>query len=700
MKKKLFSIVLALVMLLSMLPLTAFAESTLPIVIVSGYSSSQIYEFNDDGTIKDKVWGLQAGGILTAIAKRIPGLTLANLEYMMNKNPEKIEQQVADAVMEIFAHFQLNPDGTPNYNTGTWPTDPAQSNMEYINANLETDPYIKGTIHEKRYTPYLVKRLGAANVYQFSSDWRLTAIECALSLAKYIKAVKAYSGARQVNIFSESHGGQVTGTYLSLCSIVDKGGEDASRLASLLGIEESALKDYFDLGDVHNAIMNSPAVGGVQLAYDLIKGGDQLKMDYQQIVSFVEYGNNPLKDIVGGNEYVWESEYEWLLGCVKLEKFGTLVNNVIQKHCLPLVLSLGSMWDFLALGYYDEIKASYLDTEEKALAYAPMIARCDYAHYVVMENLNENLTYARNHGVNVNIFAGTDITTATGSQVNGDCLIAAKTAAGAKTLDAAYRFNDGYKTDYSDSAVTCTDPSHDHVSPRLNLDAAYGYLPENTWYIEGQYHAQYAYDSYAFSLTNAILFDETVKDIYTSAEYPQFEVTYNAKLGLHAKFDNSVYGTLTKDDKALVVTNLSEKSNMEITGIKVEGMDIKFDDAIGKTVKLGESITLPFSGDIPDADMKNVKITIYFIEDNTVCPLDSRTFNFVVKGGQPITFDTENPVIKDGADSEGWLKDIANRLNAFDMPTKLKAIVLSFVRLIRTLINAFGLIGADAKAGA
>ncbi|MDD6021500.1 MAG: hypothetical protein PUB94_02440 [Oscillospiraceae bacterium] len=697
MKERLLSIVLALVMLMTMLPLTAFAESTLPIVIVSGYSSSQIYEFNEDGTIKDKIWGLEVSKILAAIRNKIPDFTPDKLEITAEKQPEVLKQVLLSVVRDFLEIFALNPDGTPNYNTGTWPTDPAMSNMEYINANLESDPYISGAIHEKRYTPYLVERLGAANVYQFSCDWRMTAIECAFNLAKYVKAVKKYSGSSQVNIFSESHGGQVTGTYLSLCAIVDKGGDDASRLAALLGIEEASLKDYFDLGDVHNALMNSPAVGGVQLAYDFIKGGDQLNIDYQQILSFYEYANNPLHSVVGGNEYVWESEYEWLLGCVKLENFGKLLNDLIQNYALTAVLSLGSMWDFLALGYYDEIKASYLDTEEKALAYAPMIARSDYTHYVVMENLHENLTYAREHGVNVNIICGTDITTATGSQVNGDCLIAAKTASGAKTLDAGYRFNDGYKTDYTDSGVTCTDPSHDHVSPRLNLDAAYGYLPENTWYIEGQYHAQYAFDSYAFSLTNALLLDETIRDIYTSAKYPQFEVTYNAKLGLHAQFDNSLYGTLTKNDTALVVTNLSEKSNIEITGIKVEGMDITFDGAVGTTVKLGESVTLPFTGEVPDADMKNVKITIYFIEDETVCPLDSRTFNYVVRGGQKIEFDSENPVIKDGEDSQGWLQDIASRLDNYDLPTKLKAIVLSFVRLIKTLISACSALGAQAK---
>lgn len=697
MKKKLISIALALVMLLTMLPLTAFAESTLPLVIVSGYSSSQIYEFDDDGNITKKLWGIEGGeGTTSTLLNFLPELAAPTFEYLINNNPALLEQKLGEGAMAVMDHFMLNPDGTAKYNSDTWPKTAAESNMKYIYDHVEEDPNLEGAMHEARYLPYLTERLGAENVYQCCVDWRKTAIECAFTLGQYVKDVKAHSGARQVNIFCESHGGQVTGTYLSLCSIVDKGGEDAERLATLLEVEKSELKNYFDLSDVHNVMMNSPAVGGVQLAYDLIKGGDQLRFDVPVIMEFVEYATNPLYSVAGGNEYTWESNFEEILRGVEVEKINALTNGILQNHCLPLVLSLGSMWDFMALGKYDEIKASYLNTEEKALAYAPMIAKSDYTHYVVMENLNENLTYAREHGVNVNIVVGTDITTVSGGQVNGDGLIDANTASGAKTLAVGCRFNDGYKTDYTDDAVTCTDPTHNHVSPSLNLDGAYAYLPENTWYVEGQFHAQYAVDKYVWALNDAILFDETVTDVYSSEEFPQFNVTYNAKLGVHAQFDDSLYGTVTKDDKALIITNLSEKSNVEITGIKVEGMDIKF-NAAGKTLKVGESVKIPFTGDIPDVDGQNVKITVYFMEDNSVWALDSRTFNFVIRGGQPIEYDESNPIIDENSTSTDLVKDLTAKYDNFDMSAKIKAIVSAAVRLFKVIIAVFGNAGAGSE---
>lgn len=691
MKKKLISIALALVMLLTMLPFAAFAESTLPLVIVSGYSSSQIYEFDDEGNITKKLWGIEGGeGTTSTLLNFLPELAAPTFEYLINNDPALLEKKLGEGAMAVMDHFMLNPDGTSKYNSDTWPKTAAESNMKYIYDHVEEDPKLEGAMHEARYLPYLTERLGAENVYQCCVDWRKTAIECAFTLGQYVKDVKAYSGASQVNIFCESHGGQVTGTYLSLCSIVDKGGENAAKLATLLGVEEAELKNYFDLSDIHNVMMNSPAVGGVQLAYDLIKGGDGLHFDVPLIMQFVEYALNPLYSVSGGNEYTWEANLEAILQCVEVERIDALVDGILQNHCLPLVLSLGSMWDFMALGKYDEIKASYLDTEEKALAYAPMIAKSDYTHYVVMENLNENLTYAREHGVNVNIVVGTDLTTVSGGQVNGDGLIDAHTASGAKTLDVGCRFNDGYKTNYSDSAVTCTDPTHNHVSPSMNLDAAYGYLPENTWYVEGQFHAQYAVDKYVWDLTNAILFDETIEDIYSSEKYPQFNVTHNAKLGVHAAFDNSVYGTVTKADTALVVTNLSEKSDIEITGITVSGMDISFDTAAGTTVKLGESVTLPYTGEIPDVDGKNVKVTVLFIADDTVCPLGSRTFNYVIRGGQPVEFDEANPIINEKSDSDSWIKDLVSKLDSFSWPAKLKALILALVKAVRVMFTAFG----------
>ena len=687
MKKKIFSVLLAVVMLFSAVQIAVFATDAeeLPLILVAGYSSSKIFLFDDEGNIQEKIWSLNASDIINEIMRKLPGLGIGGIEYAAKKNTKALEKAIGETIKAVFEKMVRNPDGTPKYNTGAWPKKPEESNMEYIYANIEND-YVKGALHEKRYTPIVSERLGAENVFQFSVDWRQEAVLCALDLAKYIKAVKEYTGARKVNIFSESHGGQTTGTYLSLCSIVDKGGKAAEDLAELLGLEYGELKNYFDLNDVNNVVMDSPAIGGVQMAYDLV--GGNLHVDSTTILEFVESGNNFIVAITGGNEYVTEAEFEWLIAFLTLDNINELLGRVVQNYLLEVVFSLGSFWDLIPYEYYDEVKAMYLTTDELKEAYAPMIEKTDYEHYVVMANYNENLTYARSKGVDANIIVGTDIPTVTGSTVNGDGLIAANTASGAKLSGYGYRFADGYKTDYSDDGITCLDPTHDHVSPKMHIDAAYSYLPENTWFIEGQYHAQYAYDEYALELVNYLLFSDDVADIYSNEDYPQFETTYNAKYAIHAEFDNSIHGTLTKGDTALVVKNVSANSNVKLVSIKVEGMDIDFGNVNGKKIKLGESIVLPFTGEVPDADMKNVTVTFYYLEDNALFSLNSRTFNYTVKGGAPIAFDRDNPLVKASVKpiyiSE---KDVKNGLSNFDFVTRIKAMVLSVVRVFTMLRN-------------
>ena len=688
MGKKLLSVVLALVMLVTALPMAVFAaDYNLPVVIDSGYSSSQIFEFDDEGNIIGKIWGLDVGGILTMAVKDIPELTTANLELFMNKNPEKLRKQLIVAMSNAIEKMKRNPDGTPKYNSGTWPKTPQESNMQYIYDNMDSIEYLKGTIHEKRYTPILCEKLGAENVFQFSTDWRQEIIFCAFDLGKYIKSVLDYTGADKVNVFSESHGGQTTGTYISLCSLVDEGGEKAQKLASLLGVEYDELKTYFNLDYINNAVLNSPAIGGVQLAYDLLSGKSHF--DVTRIVEFVEYGNNPFKELVGGDEYIWESEYEWLLAFLTLDKTNNFFNSIVlDDEIMSAVLSLGSMWDFIDVEHYDEIKAMKLDTAEKQAAYAPMIERTDFSHYYVMNNLNHYLTYAREHGVNVNIVCGTDITTATGSTINGDCLVAAKTASGAKVTDYGYRFSNGYTTDVNDPAVTCTDASHNHVSPRMNLDGAYGYLPENTWYIEGQFHAQYAYDNYALPLTNRLLLDGDLADVHADPNFPQFETTYNAKLGVHAKFDNSVSGRADSSDTALVIENVSRKSGIELISLKVEGADVQLENVRGKKIKMGESVSIPLKSAIADKGMTNFTVTVYYLEDNSVMAMDGRTFNFTVNNPELADYDASEPFTSVKMKPIYMTsEDVVDELSNFDFFTMIRAFVLSVVRMFRAVID-------------
>jgi hypothetical protein len=692
MKKRLCSLMLVCVLLLCALPLAALAGGTVPVIVIGGYSSPQIYLFDDEGNIQEKVWGLSLQKALDVFKKDIPELTAANFNAMMNRDPKYIADQFSKGVLEIAQYMKRSPDGTPLFNTGTWPKSAEESNMAYINAHRADNPYLDTAVREKRFTPVLCELIGEKNVYSFSVDWRQNAIECARDLGTFIVDVRRHAGAPKVNILCESHGGETTLTYVSLCAIVQKGGEDKQKLGELLALDDAKLSELFNLSYLNNVCADSPALG-VQLAYDLVTG--QTHFDMPRLIEYLQYANNPLQKLTGGEQYTWESDWELFVNSLSLNNLNKLVNRLIQNtEIIQIMLTFGSIWDFIPLDQYEEVKALKLTTPELRDAFAPMIAKSDYEHYTVFAHLAENLTFARSSGVNVNVIVGTDLTTVSGSRVNGDSLVATKDASRARVAGYGKRFADGYHTDYSDKAVVCTDPTHDHVSPRMNLDAAYGYLPENTFYLEEQYHAMYVTDSHCQALVLFLLLAEKPVDIYTDPRYPQFDVTHNAKMGVYAKFDNDPYGTLTKNDTALVVTNLSAKSNLELVAVKAEGAAVRVKDVYGKKIKLGQSVTLPLEGEIPDADMQHFKLTIYFLEDNSIFSMNSRTLHFTVKGGKAIPFDKENP-LTNAAETPVFLtaRDVLKGIRSFDFKMILKARLLSLVAFWKSIVRLVQSIG-------
>ena len=692
MKKRLCSLMLVCVLLLCALPLAALAGGTVPVIVIGGYSSPQIYLFDDEGKIQEKVWGLSLQKALDVFKKDIPELTAANFNAMMNRDPKYIADQFSKGVLEIAQYMKRSHDGTPLFNTGTWPKSAEESNMAYINAHRADNPYLDTAVREKRFTPTLCELIGEKNVYSFSVDWRQNAIECARDLGTFIVDVRRHAGAPKVNILCESHGGETTLTYVSLCAIVQKGGEDKQKLGELLALDNAKLSELFNLSYLNNVCADSPALG-VQLAYDLVTG--QTHFDMPRLIEYLQYANNPLQKLTGGEQYTWESDWELFVNSLSLNNLNKLVNRLIQNtEIIRIMLSFGSMWDFIPLDKYEEVKELKLNTPELREAYAAMIEKSDYEHYTVFTGLPENLTFARDSGVNVNVIVGTDLTTVSGSRVNGDSLVAVKDASGAKVAGYGKRFADGYHTDYSDAGVVCRDPRHNHVSPSMNLDAAYGYLPENTFYIEGQYHAMYVTDSHCEQLVLFLLLSEKPVDVYTDPRYPQFDVTHNAKLGVYARFDNDPYGTLTKNDTALVVTNLSAKSNLELVAVKAEGADIRFKDVYGKKIPLGQSVTLPLEGEIPDADMQHIRLTIYFLEDNSVFTMNARSLHFTVKGGKAIPFDKDNP-LTGGTERPVFLtaKDVLQGIRNFDFKMILKARALSLVAACKAVIRLVKSIG-------
>ena len=630
--KKILSVFLAAVMLFTMCPL-AFAEkeedfSQYPVILVPGYSATTLYEEKENGE-KEIVWdGLDFGPAGLALLENIAdvGMSIAPL---CQGDASAIAKAVGETILEAYGGIKTDKNGKSIRDLKLYYTNPADCTLAVRGEKMP----------ESEIGAYLASYLekGGENLFCFSSDFRMGAVECADTLHGFINRVLDYTGAKKVNIFAVSHGGQVTGTYLSLYA--KEGDEDA--------------------GKINNVVMTVPALGGAGFAYDALNG--EVDLDLDGILEFVEYGE------------MLEEDYHWLL---QADIFGFL-NDIIHE-LLPYVYELmgywGSMWDFVPLEYYEDLKVKFFG--DKADESSELIAQSDYFHYNIMNKFEESFASCERAGAKVNIIAGTGKQIVTGLQDDSDAIITTAASTGAVCCDIGKRFGDGY--------VQIEDNGFYQVTPSMNIDASTGYLPKSTWYIEGLYHGMTFKDPYVTDLMTRLLLTDSIPDVNADENYPQFKAATSNSLGVYAKFNNSKCGFLSGEDTALVVTNTSDKYSLKLVSVSSpDCRDIKFPAIISKAIAPGESVEIKLYGAVPEVSLKNIDIIIDFVQIGSVTPVSERVMNFTVMNGEAVPFDSENPVVDEGADRSEDIKDVMGEdgYNAVE-----KVGVASFLKIIYNVL--------------
>ncbi|MGN1194331.1 MAG: hypothetical protein ACI4SB_02505, partial [Acutalibacteraceae bacterium] len=474
--------------------------------------------------------------------------------------------------------------------------------------------------------------IGKENIFNFNCDFRMGAVSCATQLDTFVQSVKEYTGKDKVNIFAVSHGGQVTGTYLTL---------------------------FGYKGDVNNAVMTVPALGGAGLAYDVLNG--DIDFDEKGLLEFVEHGE------------MEETDYNWL---VSAEKLGFLDDVIV--NLLPYVWDVlgywGSIWDFIPTEYYEELKAKRLDPVESA----DLIAKSDYMHYEVMPDFSNGFKRAQAAGSNVYIIAGYDNKIVTGLNESSDAIITIHSSTGATAAPLGQRFADGY--------TQKVDTGFYQVSPSMTVDASTSYLPEHTWFVENFYHGMIYKDPYTAELLKTLLLTEKIKDVHSDPAFPQFHATTNISHSVHAAFNKSVEGYVSSDDTAIVIKNLSEKNQMKIMSVTARGLDITFNSIASKVLEPGESIEIPFKGEIPKVSVKNFDIVVDYVLVGSATPIGERSFDFTVMNGEKVAYDESNPYVT--ADIDGNLDSVLDDThNNIFTNTGIKPFISIIFNIFEPLFN-------------
>ena len=594
--KKILAIFLSLLMAFSACTVASYAVDEiewdgLPMIMIAGYSSSPLVQYNEDGTT-ERVWGLNVDEVMATVLSKAADIALGLGSWILY-SPDYLAKVVGEALPEVIGFMRCNPDGTSVYDLRPYYITADSCDVEKCCAAWLDENMDNAMLPEKDVSKELWSVCGKENFYYCYCDFRMSSESCANNLNSLIEAVCEYTGSQQVNVFAISHGGQTLATYLNL---------------------------YGDKGRVKNATMVVPAIGGAALAADAFS--EEIHLDEETLLYFIESG------------MVIEEDYDWLVRANQLGFLDDLIAALVPYIYEEAVLYWPSLWDFVPSDLYEEYKTRLLDPVESA----DLIAQCDRMHYEIMPKMTEKFNELQANGTNISIIAGYDIHSVAGYDCNSDAIITTNASTGALCADWGYRFSDGY----TPVGTVCDNPDHYHVSPSMTVDVSCGYLPDDTWMISGFFHGMELFDPYTDSLFNKLAYGQ-LENVYSDENYPQFHACTNPSYSVHAAFNNSVEGNLTAEDTSLVVTNITTKYSMKIISIEVKGADFVFDRCNTK-IEPGESVELEIIGDIPENSLKNIEITVNYNLLGSVTPIGTRTFDFIVNNGEAILYDTENPL--------------------------------------------------------
>lgn len=648
--KKVISLLLALVMAFSLCSIGVYAAyetaelTKYPVIMVPGYSSSELFRYDEETGEKIHLWGDALAQITPEVEANLGGIIADMGTFLLAGNVAPVAKRIGEGFRRIFGDLKTNPDGSSYYDVYNYINTPEECNY----ANLR-ELYPEGRHQaENEIMAEVCSKVGAENAFVFTCDFRMGAVECANKLKGFVDAVLDYTGSEKVNILAVSHGGQVSGTYLTL---------------------------YGHEGKVNNAVLTVPALGGAGIAYDAFNSQNEgLDFGDVALLVFIEHGMLLEEDI----HYLVEAG---LLGF--LDDFA----DALVPYVMPTLGTWGSLWDFIPVEYYEDLKADLLDEEENA----GLIAKSDYMHYEIMSPEGEHyfskgFKEAQAAGTNVYVMAGYDIQIVTGMEVSSDAIITTPASTGATCAPLGERFADGY--------TQKVDTGFYQVSPSMTVDASTCYLPEHTWLIEDYHHGMTYKDEYTRDLMYTLLLNDESYDVHSMERFPQFHATTNPAHSVHAAFNSSTEGYVSSQDTALVVTNLSASNDMVVSAATVSGLeDIDF-TFLPFSLAPGESKEIAFKGQIPEVSLQNFEITVsYFIE--TYTPIGDRTFDFTIMNGEAVEYDEENPTVaadytqKIDEVLDEDVTDILEKYGVKGIVSVVFTMVYKVIEFITDLVNTF-----------
>ena len=556
MTKKLIALLLSLALLFGLVPV-AFAESpadTEPIILLSGFTSTQLFAYPNDPERRTHVWDLDFNTVGGEVLRELPGLLGGLLIWLVTRHSGIVSCAFERAAEQAIGMLRMHPDGSPAYDVGHFPGTAEDWSLAAIRANEDPNAWRMGQLGA--FARYFETHIGAENIFVFQYDWRQSNVETARRLRAFIQDVKQLTGSATVRLFANSYGGQLAGVYLA---------------------------DFASDRDVSRVIMDVPALGGSSMIPGLFTGSD-VQVNIGTFLRFMEsYSGSE-----GGRDF------GWLLDLLPQQCLAPLLVDLLQAGLLPVARSWGGLWDLIPAADFDATLQTVMGDDEYW-----WLADSIRLHHEIMPNWGEILRRAQDdYDIAVRIVAtpgSQQLFGQTGRNSDGLLDVAYKTGARVAPL--------GQRLAYGE-----------RLSPGQNIDAATAWLPDHTWFIEGQFHGASWGDPYAFALLTALMFDNDLNTVHCDPAFPQFALSRSPSRELWTDFDG----------ETLRVENITHGQTIRV--LAVHGLCVELPR--GTALAPGEVLSLPLADTIPAGSFASLRVFYRIEPDGLALPIRrSRTFD-------------------------------------------------------------------------
>ncbi len=506
--KKVLALVMALVMTVGFMSVAAQAlpsNGVRPTIFIPGLFQCETKVYDENGQVMTDSFGNPlAEPFFLPNTIDIVGSALTEALIPISKlliNQEDKDQLAANAFADVLGETLMGKNKSDE--NGKFIYDVRAT--KYPTSFAEMSEYDQNTLFDHIPLQYYIDNAGAESLYFFSYASMGNMIDVANELYDFVQHVKNRTDSDKVNIVPISQGGSIMNALLAIYA--EKG--------------RSAAEDF------HRIVYLVPALDGSTLIGEAYEFGF-LDED-------VELYLEMFPALLGENDVV-SHLINILIRIMPNADFNTILDVAVTKLVDNYMKYSTLMWGLCPSDNYIPADTSTGRIGARAMylldeGSEEILRQADWYYNEAQMKSDENILKAKADGVEIFNVAEYDFQlfhlVDSYDDVNADGIIQLdSTSMGAYSVNINTPLPEGYVPVTSN----CSNPAeHNHISPDNIVDAGAGLLPDTTFYFRGQPHEQTASNDVIIKLISEILIDDSIKDVYSTPRFPQFNGTRKTK---------------------------------------------------------------------------------------------------------------------------------------------------------------------------